>query len=57
LVLRGSAIDGVKLTSGWKIDETTHMILPKRREMVDDEPVPAHIQLNTLTDFVAFLEK
>jgi hypothetical protein len=39
------------------MDETTRMVSPKRMENPDGEPIPAFVQLNTLTDFVAFLEK
>jgi hypothetical protein len=33
------------------------MILPVGAEKSDDEPIPALKQLETLTDFVTFLEK
>ena len=42
---------------GWQFDATTAMVLPQRPEAADDFPVAALDQLQTLTDFVAFLEK
>jgi hypothetical protein len=33
------------------------MILPQKLVKPDDEPIPAQVQLNTLTDFVAFMER
>lgn len=42
---------------GWGFDQVSGMVLPKRAEKLDDGPIPALCQLETLTDFVAFLEK
>ena len=43
--------------SGWKFDEPSKMILPQKLVKADDQPIPAQVQLNTLTDFVAFMER
>lgn len=42
---------------GWSYDPTSQMVLPARGEVEDDLPVPADLQLSTLTDFVTFFEK
>lgn len=52
--------EAVALTTslpGWKYDLPMAMVLPQRPETADDCPVAAMDQLQTLTDFVAFLEK
>jgi hypothetical protein len=33
------------------------MILPQKLAKPDDDPISANVQLNSLTDFVAFLER